>query len=284
MKALPTIFLTLLLLIVGCNGKEPPPTEEFPTTAEITAELESTNDFAPDHRISPWNWTQSPVISLEEPELYLGFSFTNSTDEAIGANELWGSSRLTLRRVHAPDYILDIPLMEMMDDGEISDGLAPGEQETMVGELCWRGEFEEQGMYHLVWESPFGQSIFGIIALPEMEYLLYRLDSDPAYNSWGLYMYGMDGVVMNGLGRRVIDLGEAMLPDLIERLDDERECFIEGSEEATIGSMYAHRVCDYAAIMITRIARLDIPKLRGRSAEDRQPGIETVQEWCEENL
>jgi|GEM_PF-1732932 len=282
MKALPTIFLTLLLLTVGCNGEEPSPTEEFPTAAEITAELEAANDFAPDHRISPWNWTQSPVVSLEDPELYLGFSFTNSTDEAIGANELWGSSRLTLRLAHAPDYLLNIPLMEMMDDGEISDGLSPGEQETMVGDVALVATFEEKGLYHLGWETPFGQSIFGIIALPEMEYLLYRLDSDPAYNSWGLYMYGEDGVVMNGLGRRTIDLGEAMLPDLIERLDDERECFIEGSEEATIGSMYAHRVCDYAAIMIARIARLEVPELRGRSAVARQPGIEVVREWCDQ--
>lgn len=279
MKTLTTVFLTLLLLTVGCNGEEVLD-EQFLTTEAITAELSVANDFAPNHRISTWNWTQSPVVSLEDSELYLGFSFTNNTEREIGASELWGDSRLTLNFVGSPDYLLDIPLMEMMDDGEISDGLPPGEQETMVGDLALVATFEEKGLYHLGWETPFGQSIFGIVALPEDEYLLYRLDSDPAYNSWGLYMYGMDGVVMNGLGRRMIDLGEAMLPALTERLDDETECFIEGSEEATIGSIYAHRICDYAAIMIARIAQLDIPELRGISAEDRQPGIETVREWC----
>jgi len=284
MKTLTTVFLTLLLLTVGCNGEQPPPTEQFPTTAEITTELSLANDFAPNHRISTWNWTQSPVISLEDSELYLGFSFTNNTDEAIGANELWGESRLTLNFFGSPDYLLDVPLLEMMDDGEISDGLAPGEVDTMVGNLALVATFEEKGLYHLGWETPFGYSVFGIVALPENEYLLYRLDSDPAYNNWGLYMYGMDGVVMNGLGRRTIDLGEAVLPALSERLDDETECFIEGSEEATIGSMYAHRVCDYAAIMIARIARLEVPELRELTAEDRQPGIETVLEWCAENL
>ncbi len=284
MKTLTAIFLTLLLLTVGCNGEESSLTEEFPPSEEITAELSLANDFAPNHRISTWNWTQSPVVSLADPELYLGFTFTNNTDEVIGASELWGESRLTLNFFGSPDYLLDVPLMDMMDDGEISDGLTPGETETMVGELGWLAEFKEPGLYHLGWETPFGQSTFGIVALPEDEYLLYRLDSDPAHNSWGLYMYGMDGVVMDGLGRRMIDLDEAVLPDLMERLDDESECFIEGSEEATIGSMYAHRVCDYAAIMITRIARLEVPELRELTAEVRQPGLETVREWCAENL
>ncbi len=279
MKTLTAIFFLLLLFSVGCNGEETLD-KQFLTTAEITTELESTNDFAPDHCISTWNWTQSPVVSLEDPELYLGFSFTNNTDQPIEANELWDESRLTLNFFGSPDYILDIPLMEMIGDGEISEGLAVGEVDTMVGDLALVATFEEKGLYHLGWETPFGYSIFGIVALPEAEYLLYRLDSDTAYNSWGLYMYGMDGVVLNGLGQRMIDLGEAMLPELTERLDDKRECFIEGSEEATIGSMYAHRICDYAAIMIARIARLDIPELREMSAETRQPGIETVREWC----
>jgi hypothetical protein len=72
-----------------------------------------------------------------------------------------------------------------------------------------------------------------------------------------------------------------MVPGLVGFLGGTREGFIEGSEDATIGSMYAWRVCDYAAIMLVEILGQDPSGLRSMDAGVRDKRIAELINWLE---
>ncbi|MCA9565172.1 MAG: hypothetical protein KC561_16860, partial [Myxococcales bacterium] len=163
-----------------------------------------------------------------------------------------------------------------------ADQLAPNRATTAVTDLGQAFSITDQGTYQLTWSTPLGACSSEVQVTSGLDYLIRRLEADQAYNEWGIYMYGMDGVLQRGsLAQRVVEYGEAAIPALVGYLDDPTAMLIEGSEDATIGSMYGHRRQDYAAILIAQIAHLDVPDLRAQDPETRDSGIAVVRAWLE---
>jgi len=224
--------------------------------------------------ISPWNWHSTPVV---EPggSLWLGFTAENPTDQTVTAESFWGGCLLTLTSPSGGKQT--VGGLTVLDAAGTVRDMEPGGRSTAVLDLGKIFAFTETGPHLLRWDSPLGTMDYTIEVLAGSDYLLHRLANDVTYNEWGLYLYGEDGVFLFGsLADRVTACGDSAVGGLAALLDDGKECFIEGSEEATIGSMYAHRVQDYAAIMLAVILRAHVPELRSIDPAERDGGIEKV--------
>ncbi|HUT98997.1 MAG TPA: hypothetical protein VM054_07975 [bacterium] len=224
--------------------------------------------------ISPWNWHSIPVV---EPggSLWLGFTAKNPTNQTVTADSFWGGCLLALTAPSGGVQTVGGPSVQGAA-GSVRD-MGPGESSTAVVDAGEIFDFTETGTHLLRWDTPLGTMEYPIEALAGLDYLLHRLANDSAYNEWGLYLYGEDGVFLSeSLAIRVAAKGDVAVGGLAAFLDDEKECFIEGSEEATIGSMYAHRVEDYAAIMLAVILGADVPELRSMNPAVRDAGIARV--------
>jgi len=254
------VLLFLMLLGVACGAEEAPPTEELISDEDLS--------------ISPWHWHSTPVI---EPggSLWLGFTATNPTLETVTGGDFWGKSTLTL--ISLSGATQTVPGARMLEVGDYIGDMEPGAGDTAVVKIEDLFSFTETGPHVLRWETPFGVMDYIVMVLDGLDYLYYRLENDVVYNEWGLYLYGMDGVFLsNSLATRVLAFGEEAIDGLAAFLDSEKECSIEGSEEATIGSMYEHRVKDYAAIMLAVILGAHVPELRSMDPAERDAGVEKV--------
>ena len=260
------VLVSLLLLVVACHAEEVHPPDELVSDEDLT--------------ISPWHWHSAPVIETDG-SLWLGFTAVNPTPETVTGEDFWENSLLALTSLSGRTQT--VPGTRMLEAGEYIDDMEPGAGDTAVVRIERLFVFTETGSHVLRWETPFGVMDYVVEVLDDLGYLYYRLENDEVYNEWGVYIYGMDGRFLSGsLAERVVANGEDAVEGLVPFLDDEKECFIEGSEEATIGSMYAHRLKDYAAIMLAEIGGLDVPELRSMDPAERETGIAEVKSWLEE--
>ncbi|MCK4593176.1 hypothetical protein KAU45_01650 [bacterium] len=268
------VALVILLAIITftCYAGEVPPPDPAVNTL-----IESEN-----LSITPWHWYSVPVIR-PGGSLYLGFMAKNPTGERVTAEYFWGCSELTL--VSPSNEVQTVPGTRMLEVGEYIKDMEPGGRDTAVVKIEDLFTFTEVGPHILRWETPFGVMDYIIGVMDGLDYLFYRLENDVSYNEWGVYLYGEDGMFLsNSLAYEVVSYKEEATEGLVPFLDNGKECFIEGSEEATIGSMYAHRLKDYAAIMLAEIGGLDIPELRAMDPVERNAGIEKVRSWLEESV
>jgi hypothetical protein len=67
-------------------------------------------------------------------------------------------------------------------------------------------------------------------------------------NPWGL-----PGVLDGLAAEHLLAIGEPMVPELLNLLDNDKRVYYEGSEEATLGHLYGYRVKDLAAYHIGKI-------------------------------
>jgi len=255
------VVLTLFSLVVlaGC-------------AAEVPANVEPTG--SENISISPWNWHSIPVV---EPggTLWLGFTATNPTVQIVTADSFWGGCLLTLTAPSGGVQTVGGPAV-LEAAGSVRD-MEPGGMSTAVVDVGTLFDFTETGPHTLRWDTPLGTLDYTVEVHVGLDYLFHRLANDETYNEWGLYLYGTDGVFLSGsLADRVTAFGDRAKYGLIPYLNNEKECFIEGSEEATIGSMYNHRVKDYAAIMLAVILGAHVPELRSMDPAERDTGVENV--------
>ncbi len=270
MQRLGLVIILAIATFTGDAGEVPPPDP----AVNMLAESENLS-------ITPWHWYSVPVIQ-PDGSLYLGFTAQNPTDEIVTKESFWGGSELSLRAPSTEEQ--SIPGERMLEVGEYIKDMEPGGGDTAVVKIEELFTFTEAGPHILRWDTPFGTMEYVISVLDGLDYLLHRLENDVTYNEWGIFLYGEDGIFLsNSLAQKVVSYGEAAVEGLIAFLDSEKECFITGSEEATIGFMYAHRLKDYAAIMITEIEGLEVPELRSMEPAERDVGIEKVSSWPEES-
>lgn len=86
-----------------------------------------------------------------------------------------------------------------------------------------------------------------------------------------LNVFGLPpSVKSSATSRRLVAVGKAALPALRRLLDDGRKGRYGGSEEATIASMYAYRVCDLGAALVARIVGVKYEDARDPKARDTQ--------------
>jgi hypothetical protein len=259
-------LVLLMPLVVACGAEKAPHAEELASDENLS--------------IQPWHWHSAPVI---EPggTLWLGFTARNPTDQSVTADSFWGGALLTLTVPSgAVQTVGGLSVLEAA--GTVRD-MEPGGVSTAVVDAGGLFDFTDTGPHVLRWDTPLGTMEYAIKVLDGLDYLLHRLESDVTYNEWGVYLYGEDGVFLYGsLAVRLVACGDDAIGGLVPFLDNEKECFIEGSEDATIGSMYAHRLKDYAAIMLAEIGGLDVPELRSMDPGEREAGIEKVESWLEE--
>jgi len=90
-------------------------------------------------------------------------------------------------------------------------------------------------------------------------------------NGWG-FLYEEDDVGF--IGKRIILIGEPIIPYLYDLLDNTDEVFYQGSEDATIGNSYQYRIKDIAAFYIAKIK--NIPITYYKDFEDRDKEIERL--------
>ncbi len=241
------LLFTLLILIASfCSGGK----------IILEESLSFDNTSSPSLSITHWHWHKSPVI-IPGGSLWVGFTARNESDDTLDLERFCRESSIILigpendtlfaegdKLVEIADYIKDID---------------PNSVNTVVFEIQNLFEFDRIGNYLLIWVTSLGYTEYNIHVLEELDYLFYRFKHDVAYNEWGLHLYGLDGsIVIHDwyLSAKLVNYGEKAIIKLLPYLNDESDCFIEGSEDATIGSLYSYRKMDFAAIMIAKI--LDI--------------------------
>lgn len=67
-------------------------------------------------------------------------------------------------------------------------------------------------------------------------------------NAWGL-----PGIIDGLAEEHLLTIGEPMVSELLNLLDNEKRIYYEGSQEATLGHHYGYRVKDLAAYYISKI-------------------------------
>ena len=87
-------------------------------------------------------------------------------------------------------------------------------------------------------------------------------------------IWGMPGELDGPAGQHLVALGEPAVPALAPLLDDMRQVFYSGSEEATVGNSYRYRVKDFAAFFISQILRL--PYTVHQTPQERDTEIERL--------
>ncbi len=221
--------------------------------------------------LAPWYGYTSPVIAPER-SYYLGFGVTNTGDEVLDGEDFWGGSGYLLA---GPDGGVQRCSGEaFLAAAEYVRDVEPGGARTAVVDLAALFDFSPPGRYRLRWRNDYGSFDHYLESLDLPAYLLHRLRYDVTHNHWRLYLYGEDGLIhRDSLAALAVEHAAEIAPELEALLDDDDRVFIEGSEEATIGAVYAHRVCDYAAIILSEHFGYTIPELREIDPGVRDSGI-----------
>jgi hypothetical protein len=227
------------------------------------------------YSISEWRYTNA-IRPGGELELY--FQCYNKSDVPVDGPTVFGESGLSL--VYSDGSTIE-PVVNPLGIWDGPADILPGKSRGMLIIITDLFDFNGLGDYIVRWDVAGGTVGYGIKVMDGPAYYLYRLENDNCYNEWGIHMYGEDGYLASGLAREAVALGDAMVPGLVGFLGGTREGFIEGSEDATIGSMYAWRVCDYAAIMLVEILGQDPSGLRSMDAGVRDKRIAELINWLE---
>lgn len=230
--------------------------------------------------IQPCWGPPEPVLSPVDG-LSIRLQFHNTGAEELPAEVVWGTAPLILE---TPDHTeIRLSGAELLEPAEHPAVVEAGHWGAAVIELGELFDLEPLGRYRLEWRNDYGADRLASEVLTERAYLLQRLRADVTHNHWMLYLYGEDGLVYtDSLAGRLAGYGRAVVAELALLLDDETAVFIEGSEEATLGSMYAHRVCDYAAVILADILGLRLAELRSMDPEERDAGLERLRRELED--
>ncbi len=277
-----TMILTLFIGTIGCGSENVG--EDL--AAELRSECDSTESEAPkdyitddDVRYSIYLWRYSNAIKPGD-ELELTFQCYNTSDAPVDGPAVFGESKLSLQ---LPDGTVLEAEANPLGIWRTATTIEPGKSYGPPIDITQIFELTELGDYVLQWDVAGGTAEFPIRVMDGPDYYAYRLGNDVCYNGWGIHIYGMDGHLSSGLARETVALGDVMVPKLAKFLGDEREGFIEGSEDATIGSMFAWRICDYAAIMIIEITGQDPGDILSQEPKARDVRIDELKRWWEEN-
>ena len=90
-------------------------------------------------------------------------------------------------------------------------------------------------------------------------------ESTQIANPWGL-----PGTAGGEAGQHLLKLGEAIVPELRNLMNDEREVSYGGSKDATFGNSYRYRVKDLAAFFVSRIRGIPFDVSPDPAVRDRR--------------
>ncbi|MCP4229894.1 MAG: hypothetical protein GY771_07060 [bacterium] len=276
------MILGLLIGTIGCNSEDiRKEMTDDPGTECDSAENEGPIDYITDDgvRYSIYLWRYSNAIKPDE-ELEIVFQCYNTSDAPLDGPAVFGESKLSLERSDGTVVEAEANPLGVWRTSPI---IEPGKSYGPPIDISQIFELTELGDYVVRWDVAGGTAEFPIRIMEGPDYYIYRLGNDGCYNGWGIHIYGMDGHLASGLARETIALGDVMVPLLAKFLADDRGGFIEGSEDATIGSMFAGRVGDYAAIMIIEITGQDPGDIRSQKPTERDVRIDELKQWWEEN-
>ena len=276
-------FFFILALFLSCSSKSAEgdksslesSTTDVPDMVKL-ASLETPDGFL--FSIYPWRYTNvlRPGDSLE-----LVFQCYNKSSQPIDGAKVFRESLLVL---HYPDQTVVQSDEEFLGIWQKAGTIEPGASYGPPVDIAKLFAMKELGEYSAEWEVGGYELVYPLMVMEGTDYFLYRLKNDTCYNDWGLHMYGEDGVYSSKcLAGEAIALGTAIVPGLQVFLGDTREAFIEGSEDATIASMYAWRVCDFAAIMLIEILKQEPGGIRSMDPAVRDKRIEELNQWLSEN-
>jgi hypothetical protein len=255
----------------ACGGRAGAPEAESAETVAVgkTPEYRTAADVR--YYVNPVGYTDAclPGGSLE-----MEFRLYNAGEQDLAAPEVYGASRITLAA--ASGDILE-PKTQPLGIYDGPSVIGPG------GTFCSRVDVAALfggppvGEYVVQWEVDGGVVRHPLTVREGADYYLYRLAHDVCHNAWGLHCYGEHGFMTSGLGREALAAEVDLVPGLVELLDDTREAFIEGSEDATIADYYAWRICDFAAILLVEGEGLEgKEELRSPSPAERDRIIEEL--------
>jgi hypothetical protein len=228
--------------------------------------------------IYPWRYTNAlrPGDSLE-----LVFQCYNKSSQPVDGAKIFRESLLVL---HYPDKTVVQSDEEFLGIWQKAGTIEPGASYGPPVDIAKLFAMKELGEYSAEWEVGEYELVYPLKVMEGTDYFLYRLKNDTCYNDWSLHMYGEDGIYSSkSLAGEAIALGNAMVPGLQGFLGDTREAFVEGSEDATIASMYGWRVCDFAAIMLIEILKQEPGGIRSTDTMMRDKRITELEQWLSEN-
>ncbi|UCH78897.1 MAG: hypothetical protein JSU81_02815 [Candidatus Coatesbacteria bacterium] len=255
----------------ACGGRAGPPEAASAETvaAGETPEYRTAADVR--YYVDPVGYTDA---CLPGEALEMSFRCYNAGERDLAAPEVYGASRITLAT--ASGDVLEPPTQPL----GVYDGPAvipPGGTFSSTVDVAALFGGPPLGEYVVQWEVDGGVVRHPLSVREGADYYLYRLANDLCHNAWGLHCYGEHGFMTSGLGREALAAEVDLVHGLVELLDDEREAFIEGSEDATIADYYGWRVCDFAAILLVESEGLQgKEKLRSPSPAARDQIIEEL--------
>jgi hypothetical protein len=267
-----TFLTALLALVIACSS--------YGAGGNTDTNEENTMDSGyyttPDGVVySIYEWRYTNAIR-PGGELELCFQCYNLSADPVDGPTVFGESTLSLVR---PDGLTVEPEVNPLGIWDGPAYIEPGNSFSFRIIITDLFDFTGLGDYVVRWDVAGGTVEYPVKVTDGPEYYLYRLENDNCYNEWGIHIYGEDGHLGSGLAREAVSLGDALVPGLFGLLDDTREGFIEGSEDATIASMYAWRVCDYAAIMLIEILGQDPGDLTSMNLAVRDERLKELKTW-----
>jgi hypothetical protein len=272
-------FLLILALFLSCSSKSAESDKSALTSssADIPEMVKLSSMEGPQglvYSIYPWRYTNAlrPGESLE-----LVFQCFNKSDQPIDGAKIFGESVLIL---HYPNQTTVQSDQEMLGIWGKARTIEPGASYGPPVDIAKLFGMKELGEYSAEWEVGGYELVYPLKVMEGTDYFLYRLKNDTCYNDWGLHMYGEDGLFSSkSLAGDAVALGDVIVPGLREFLGDTRDAFIEGSEDATIASMYGWRVCDFAAIILIEILKQEPGDIRSMEVTVRDERIAELKQW-----
>jgi hypothetical protein len=261
--------------VVGCASETPAPGGTADTQPAEAASYETPGGV--NYSIYEWRYTNA-IRPGGELELY--FQCYNKSAEPVDGPTVFGESGLSLVR---PDGSTVEPKVNPLGIWDGPADIVPGSSYGVLIIITDLFDFNELSDYAVRWDVAGGTAEYLVKVMDGPEYYLYRLGNDVCYNGWGIHIFGEDGYLGSGLAREAVALGDTMVAGLVGFLSDTREGFIEGSEDATIASIYGWRVCDYAAIMLVEILGQDPGGLTSMDPAVRDERIEELKTWWAEH-
>jgi len=265
------VLPALLTAVVGCPSHTADGDDVY-TKPEYYKTPDGVN-----YSIYPWRYTNA---IRPGGELKLCFQCYNKSESAVAGPAVFRDSTLSLA---FPDGSTAEPAVNPFGTYDGPADIVPGGSHGVHIIVTDLFDFDELGDYVVRWGVAGGTPEYTVKVMDGPEYYLYRLKNDACYNEWGIHLYGEDGYLGTGLAREAVALGATMVPCLVALLDDTREGFIEGSEDATIASMYAWRVRDCAAIMLVEILGQDPGALRSMDPAARDQRVDELKTWWGEH-
>lgn len=273
------IILAVVALGLGCGKKEPTPTAAAPTakTAAPTSAIK-----APATALAPGTYAANGLTfsiirrcytdaAMPRGNVRVGLNVTNSTNADVELRPAFNHSRLAIT---GPDGRTTFPVKQ--PPREVNARLPVGARNSynLVVDIGLIYLLDRPGDYVLRWELEKGVATFPFHVIEPPAYFAYRLNNDTAYNDWGLYNYGEDGLVPDDtLAAEALKYWPAITPDFAAALDDGDLAPSSGPGIAQLSDKYMWRVCDLAAIILATPEKADFPDLRSKDPAVRDRAI-----------